>query len=480
MRYSMLVYITKMSRTLLEATQYLRSAPENNLRGEMVESGRQMLGQIRTVLEEHRNDLRSGIPLEQLAEIENLWANGTAALEDKLEQFIQTLPNEVSYQVRALFFAELGEKWDAMQSVYEHMRDDPRFDPVIVRTPVGRVVERNGKRKQEIIYKDFLKPMGIPSLGYDQYNIEEDCPELVFTSQPYESCTPSEFWPETIAKHARLVYLPYYLPDVPTAASVTSLAQLPVYRYAWKVVCPTERQYRYYCRHAENKGTNALLTGIPKTDPFVRLTQEPVQLPQAWGSLVGKTVFLWNSWYDIAVSSMRYFNDLLNWFEEHQDCGLIWRNHPMTDTVTKLYHPNQYTAYQKNLYRAEKTKNIVIDREISCCAAFSASNAMISDWSSLLPQYLLINKPAMWIDSHAFQFTGEQFIEGSWMERGETIDDIFAFMERVRNGEDRNAALRSMIQQRDLPLADGHCGERVCNALWSELHQEDLKGSTYG
>lgn len=105
---------------------------------------------------------------------------------------------------------------------------------------------------------------------------------------------------------------------------------------------------------------------------------------------------------------------------------------------------------------------------------------MISDWSSLLPQYLLINKPAMWIDSHAFQFTGEQFIESSWMERGETIDDIFAFMERVRNGEDRNAALRSMIQQRDLPLADGHCGERVCNALWSELHQEDLKGSTYG
>ena len=53
-------------------------------------------------------------------------------------------------QVRAVFFAELGEKWDAMESVYEYMREDSRFDPIIVRTPVGRVVERDGKREQPI------------------------------------------------------------------------------------------------------------------------------------------------------------------------------------------------------------------------------------------------------------------------------------------------------------------------------------------
>ena len=479
MRYSMLVYITKMGRTLLEAAQYLRGAPEEGLREELLDNGRQMLAQIRAVLEQHRDDLRSEAPLDKLSGIEDGWQDQSDSLESELKQFIQCLPNEIMYQVRAVFFAELGEKWDAMQSVYEYMRDDPRFDPVIVRTPVGRVVERNGKRKQEIIYKDFLRPMGVPSLGYDQYDIEEDCPELAFISQPYESCTLPQFWPENIAKHTRLVYLPYYLPDVPVAASVMSLAQLPVYRYAWKAVCATERQYRYYCRHAANQGTNALLTGIPKTDAFVRLTQEPAQLPEVWRGLEGKTVFLWNSWYDIAVSSMRFFDELLSWFEEHKDFGLIWRPHPMTNTVTKLYHPDRYAAYQKNLRRAEKAENIVIDRETSCNAAFSASDAMISDWSSLLPQYLLIDKPALWIDSHAFQFTGEQFIESRWMERGETIEDIFAFMERIRNGEDRNAELRSTIRQRDLRLADGHCGERVCGALWDAMRREDGIDQTF-
>ena len=189
MRYSMLVYISKMGRTLLEAAQYLRTAPEDALRTEITESGRQMLAQIREVLEHHRDDLRTEVPLVQLSEVESLWGSTNEALGAQLEQFIQGLPEQISYQVRAVFFAELGEKWDAMESVYEYMRDDPRFDPIVVRTPVGRVVERDGKREQEIIYKDFLTPMGIPALSYEQYNIEEDCPELAFISQPYENCS---------------------------------------------------------------------------------------------------------------------------------------------------------------------------------------------------------------------------------------------------------------------------------------------------
>lgn len=478
MRYSMLVYITKMSRTLLEAAQYLRTAPEDDLRTSVLENGRQMLAQIRGVLEQ--GDLRSEGPRVRLAEIETLWGHENPQVEERLEQFIQTLPEEVNYQVRAVFFAELGEKWDAMESVYEYMRDDPRFDPVVVRTPVGRVVEQKGKRKQETIYRDFLTPMGIPSLGYDQYDIEADCPELAFTSQPYESCTMEQFWPETIAKYTRLVYLPYFLPDKVSSASVSSLSQLPVYRFAWKVICPNEKEYKFYCLHADNKGENALLMGIPKTDPLVRLTQHPVPLPKGWERLEGKRIILWNSWYDMNVSSLRFFDDLLEWFSKHEDCGLIWRPHPMTDTVTKLYYPAQYSAYQKKLQRLHTTKNVVLDKEVSCMAAFSASNAMISDYSSLLPQYLLLDKPALWIKSPAFQFTGEEFIDSRWMEQGEDIGDVLAFMERIQNGEDTNAGQRGVIRKRDLPLADGQCGERLCNELLMALHKENLEEYSYG
>jgi len=92
MRYSMLVYISKMGRTLLEAAQYLRTAPEDALRAEIIESGRQMLAQIREVLEHHRDDLRTEVPLVQLSEVESLWGSTNEALGAQLEQFIQGLP----------------------------------------------------------------------------------------------------------------------------------------------------------------------------------------------------------------------------------------------------------------------------------------------------------------------------------------------------------------------------------------------------
>lgn len=476
MRYSLLAMVCQMGQTLLEAAQYLRAAPQNAPRAELVQNGLQMLAQMRGALEQHRDDLCGDAPLARLAEVGALWERGgqEQALEPLLVQFLQELPRQVRTQVRAVFFAELGEKWDAMQSVYGAMKNDPRFDPVVVRTPVFRVVQQNGKQKQETIYKDFLTPMGIPSLGYDAYDLAADCPELAFTSQPYEACALPQFWPENIAKHTRLVYLPYYLPDKVAHTAVNTMAQMPVYRFAWKTVCSGKKHHAFYCRHAENGGANALVTGLPKTDPFVTMGQSPVPLPDGWKKLDGKTVFLWNSWYDISVSSLRYFEALMGWFRTHEDCALIWRPHPMSDAVTKLYYPGQYPVYQKMLRWAEDAGNVVLDKEASCLAAFGASHAMVSDYSSLLPQYLLLDKPALWIKGNQARFTGEEFIDSRWMEQAGRTEDILAFLERIRNGEDRNASLRGAVRRRDLSLADGHCGERVRDAVLAALNEESL------
>lgn len=476
MRYSLLATITQMANTLLEAAQYLQTAPKDAPREELLQNGGQMLAQIRAVLAQHRDSLRGEAPLTAINEIEALWQGGGSDLEAALAQFAQELPRQVQYQVRAVFFAELGEKWDAMQSVYEYMRADARFDPVVVRTPIFRVMQQDGRQKQEVLYKDFLTPMGIPALGYDEYDLAADCPELAFISQPYESCTVPQFWPENIAKYTRLVYLPYFLQDQVHQNSVVNSTQMPVYRAAWKVICSGEKQHAFYSRHAANKGANALVTGLPKTDPFVRLAQNPnaFPLPKGWEALQGKTVFLWNSWYDPSVSSLRYFDALLTWFHAHPDCALLWRPHPLSDTVCKLYYPEQYPACQRMVRYAKTAQNILLDEEPSCLAAFAVSRAMISDYSSLQPQYLPMDKPVLWIRGKGFQLTGEQLIDTRWMEQARSAEEIAAFLDRIRAGEDRNASLRAAILKRDLPLADGRCGERVVEAVWQALNEECL------
>lgn len=65
MRYSMLVYLTNMGKTLLEAARYLRTAEDNPLKRDLLENGRQMIGQISLELERHSGDLYTPLPLEQ-------------------------------------------------------------------------------------------------------------------------------------------------------------------------------------------------------------------------------------------------------------------------------------------------------------------------------------------------------------------------------------------------------------------------------
>lgn len=482
MRYSMLVYLTQMSRTLLEAAEYLTASPkEDPMREELLGNGRQMLDQIRAELERHQRDLKSGRPMECLKEVKENWGGDGEECTAAIRQFVQCLPQEVRYQVRAVFFAELGEKWDSMETVYEFMRDDPRFDPVVVLTPVYRQVrDEKGGEKHDVIYKDYLTPMGIPFLEYNEYSLEEDCPDLAFISQPYESCTLREFWPEYIAQYTRLVYLPYFLSESATNDSVMSLAQLPVYRYAWKVVCATEEQYKFYCKHSVHGGVNALLTGMPKLDKLVNLKKDGIARPKGWDCLEGKTVFLWNSWYDAGASSIRYFDELMEWFKTHEDCALIWRPHPMTDTVTKLYYPGQYQKLQKNIQQVDSLPNVIMDRETSYKAAFCYSDALISDPSSLIILYLLMDKPTLALSRNGYSPSPSQrnstvsFVEAKWRKSGRNIAEIFNFCEQIRAGADEYAKVRKEIRQRDLALADGHSAERICEALWTEMHREDL------
>ncbi len=485
MRYSMLVYLTNMGKTLLEAAQYLRTAEDHTLQKELLENGGQMIQQIRAELERHRGDLRTPMPLEWLRDIEALWgeAGHSGVLEAALEKLTEKLPEEIIYQVRAVFFAELGEKWDSMESVYEIMQDDPRFDPVVVLTPIYRAVNRNGQQEREIIYRDYLTSLGIPFFDYDTYRLEEDCPDLAFISQPYEACTPREFWPEHIAKYTRLVYLSYGMIGYVFADSAQSLCQLPVFRYAWKVAGASDNFYQYYCKHALNGGGNMIVTGLPKFDPVIRLRGKKETVPEEWKTIIeNRTVILWNTWYDPVRSSITYFDAIIKWFKGHDDCALIWRTHPMTDTVTKLYYPTQfYEKLQQNIAAVKAAPNMLIDENASYNLAFACSDAMISDYSSMMFQYLMLDRPVLWIKHQGGTgpfngqlLTNEVIIDGSWMEEAINQDEIFGFMERIRNGEDRNADMRRAVLNRDLPLADGHCGERVCNALWDAMHEEDL------
>lgn len=484
MRFSRYVQLDQVCRTLLEAVDYIQGHDDSDLCQELLNNGAQMLRDFYTVLMQFQSDWKNTKTKELLDEIISEWQNPLPdTITERLRELRISLKEDIVIQIRAVFFAELGGKWDSMESVYSYMCKDPRFDPVVVLTPIFRAKDIDGKTQTEIIYEDYLTEMGIPFQNYWEYNPDQDCPELAFTCQPYESVTIPEFWAENIAKYTRLVYLPYFIPALVNTANQEALFNMPIHAYAWRIAGTSEKFFEHYRKYSLHKGGNLLLTGIPKMDYAVHLRENPCEVPVAWQNKIkDRTVLLWNTWYDSQASSIDILQELIPWFHEHPQFALIWRPHPMTKAIMKLYQPEQYLKFQEMTNIIEASDNMILDNGADYGPAFSCSAAQISDYSGMMFQYLILNKPLLWIQrpeqtlvNRELEQESDWIISNRWMEKAFTPADVLDFMERIARGEDRNYALRAEVCAQDLPLADGNAAARICSCLRDDLYRECLE-----
>lgn len=484
MRFSRLVQLDNVCRTLQEAAEYIQENGDLPLCQDLLQNGIQLLDQISGLLRQHRMDWKNTRPMEQLEQVKAGWQMPLPlTMGEQLQQLRRSFSDDISIQIRAVFFAELGGKWDSLDSVYRYMCSDPRFDPIVVLTPVFRSLQVNGKEKYEVVYEDYLTKMGIPFYDYRAYNLERDCPELAFTCQPYESVTLPAFWAQNIAKHTNLVYLPYYIPHIINSNNKDILCNMPIHRYAWRVAASSEKFARYYRKYSLCQGANLMVTGLPKMDYAIKLKENPCGIPKDWrGKVQSRTVILWNTWYDGKLSSLDLLEQMLPWFAEHHDFALIWRPHPMSEAVMKLHQPEQFHKLKKMMDIVAASDHMVLDTEADCGPALECSAAMVSDFSAMMNQYLLLDKPVLWIQQPGKTLVDKQaernskwLVNSRWMEKASTADEATGFIERIGRGEDRNRDMRKNVRFEDLPLADGKAAERICNRLWDEMAREYLK-----
>lgn len=412
-------------------------------------------------------------------------------LSEQLKSLCET---DIKYQIRVLFVAELGGKWDSMASVYYAMkeRDDVIVDVVL--QPIFRSVRlTDGTERTDTIYKDYLRPMGIMHIPYTMYDISAIRPDITFISQPYESVTIEMFWPENIAKYSRLVYLPYFsatLMDQKVAPVFHSLFLMDVQKYSWRIPAQSDLMKKHYEQYASRKGENVIVTGLPKWDYIDTLNKQNVPCPAEWmDKICGKTVFLWNTHFnhgdiksgsEILTEKGKQFLDI---FSNHPDIALIWRPHPMTESVIRIYFPQHYSTYLNMKNTVEQSDNMVIDTNETYDSAFVWSDALISDFSSLVEQYLLMNKPILFTfkDDSLCALLKKNYdefglIDYSGIPYSTQMEYTKHFIDDILNGNDKGFADRQRI------IADffankyinGNCGKYLADLLIEELTNEVL------
>ena len=487
MRYSVYSFLLGLSDSLVEAIEYMISGNTLTLVPDCVDA----CTAVKNGLESNGETCSE---VDDFLEIMNKVAEAAEKGEDYAEHFIQLKDfankikdfchSSLTYKFKIVFFAELGAKWDAMDSVYWAFKNRKDCEVSVVLAPIFRAIRlETGEIKSDILYTDYLTPMGIEHIPYSQYDIKKDLPDIVFTSQPYESVTPEPFWAQNIAPYTHLVYLPYFTTDmIEDDETIFTHCQMPMHNLAWRIICQSEELKEFYKKHMKNGGKNLASLGLPKWDYVVNMDKREINLPSGWEKIKDKKVILFNAHYLNEEGKQVMFNRIreLMSFAENGGYGVIFRFHPMMETIFKLYSKfsDEWSKVKEEIMNSS---NCVIDKEATYEAAFKFSDLLYSrQFSSIIPQYLLTKKPVVLCCYYNTLEREEMleekksiFIRYFKLKVSCEEDKMFEKMKYYLDGKDEDKETREKFINEYMPNLDGKIGERLVDYLIGELKKEN-------
>src|SRR5690625_559621 len=305
MRLTIYNQINDMIETLMEAVNYVIENNNKNVIEELLTNSQLVLASIDEALTHNTDSIKDPIIIEHLQKCTNIVKELKAtdslqrdvqlqAFDSKVKQLQIMFHEYVNYKIRVVFFAELGQKWDAMNSVYKAFMDRDDCEVRVVLTPIFRRVNIDGETKTDVIYEDYLTDLGIDFLHYKEYDISKDLPDMAFISNPYESVTIKDFWPENIAKYTRLVYIPYFTAMTVNETFINSYFKSKVNAFAWRIVGQSKKIRELQNQYTENNNDIFIFSGLPKWDEGIKLNSEEIRIEKSWiKKAKGKKVFLW-------------------------------------------------------------------------------------------------------------------------------------------------------------------------------------------
>lgn len=422
-----------------------------------------------TLLFELNNEGKSFI--DKVIEIKNKIINLKKEIVENIETnlYVTFMPYKISM-------------WDSLESIWKAANEDedcvcdimpiPYYELDMQGVPVKFCYEGDRfKNKYEVI-------------NYENYILEDRNPDIIYIHNPYDygntlTRIDDRFFSERLREHcSKLVYVPYFVRGS-LKVNYEIFGGLPGTNNADRIIAHSEVHKRLFmnCGHKEEKVLNL---GSPKYDRALIEKDKKANLSEEMKAYVGdkKVILLstgigdllnYNDWVSMIDKIITYFND-------SENCVLIWRRHPLTTRSILSMVPHMAIEYKNLLEKIESSKNIIMDNNDEVYDSINISDALISDYSSVMHQYIAIEKPVLGLLRDKEIEDDRNYCvdyRGVYVYNKDTTLEEFEKM--VINNEDPKKDERISTLKNSVTNLDGRCGEKIYNHIKEELIEELMK-----
>lgn len=272
-----------------------------------------------------------------------------------------------------VFLPYKASMWDSLESVWKATDADPECEAYVV--PIPYYDKNPDGTFREFHYEGDLYPDYVPITRYEEYNLAERHPDVIYIHNPYDdlnfvtSVDPQYYSDKLRECTDELVYIPYFVlsDNEVTAESVKKFCLTKGVVNADKVIVQSEAVKQAYVHALEEfngeedlngkKWREKILgLGSPKIEKIKNTTKAELTIPETWEKIITKIDGNWKKviFYNTslatlldkkeqAIEKMRWVFDF---FEKRKDeVALLWRPHPLTESTLFSMLPQLYQEY---------------------------------------------------------------------------------------------------------------------------------------
>jgi hypothetical protein len=346
-----------------------------------------------------------------LTEITQINEESVKLLNEKVLLLKAIFQEEVKGKLNVVFFPYKASMWDSLATVYGAAAKDDDCVAHVVPIPYYEL-SQNGSIP---MYEGDRFPENIPITHYNQYNLEEEQPDMIFVHNIYDKYNTltrvhEQYFTSNLKKYTdMLVYVPYHVSSfIQSNENGDRSYNLPSIKYVDKIILVGE----FLKKAAIDDGIPSeklLVLGSPKLDALVNAMKEDIPYPVEWiERLKKKTVYLVNTgclfFADQPNFKIEKMMDFFNIPRIVEDSIIIWRPHPLTKISIIKYVPQLLDYYlnltEKYIKGGNKFyRHIILDETDNYLPALMAADVLISSEGSLLRSYLLTEKKVLFWDN---------------------------------------------------------------------------------
>tara|TARA_B100000963_G_C22599879_1_gene659708 strand:+ start:162 stop:1490 length:1329 start_codon:yes stop_codon:yes gene_type:complete len=368
--------------------------------------------------------------------------------------------NSSTKPIKVVFLVTHAAIWKS-DAIFQKMLCNKKFEPIILVIPfLNRNFKEHNSELMEQTFKFFDEknyPVLISFKGNDDWlDLKEDLnADAIFFSNPHK-ITLDKYYEEAFSNYVSY-YVPYYYQITKMGGYRPQYNQL-FHNAMWKIFSPHKVALDIHKTISVNSGCNVIDTGYPFSEPFFNENYPNKHDVWKWTGN-NKLRIIWAPHHTIDTPQLP-FSSFLKYSQFFQDLAfqnkktIQWSFKPHPLLKEKLYHfegwgkekTDKYWEFWRNSGYTQLDEEEYID-------LFKTSDAIIHDSGSFLVEYMLTNKPALFLvaDEDYKNYFNEMGLMALFAHNhAKDIEDINNFIKNLLSKKDPMKELRAVFLKKNI------------------------------